>query len=122
MLRHSYSRTKIVYFRLGKFRYSTEIENQNASKSNEVSKPKRPIKNEPFIKNLFVGKYERNYLKFPELNSKELRNLESFIKPIEKYYLEDAKSFGKEENFCENFSKLKTFQLNSLTTPIEFGN
>jgi acyl-CoA dehydrogenase family protein 9 len=108
-----------------KLLYSTNqsdvVSKQNEPKNNELSKRNRPIKNEPFIKNLFAGKYEKEYLIFPELNSKELKELDSFIKPIESFYQESAKSFDRQENFQENFNKLKEFKFYSISAPEEFG-
>ena len=105
-----------------KILYSTDaISKQNELKNDEISKRNRPIKNEPFIKNLFAGKYEKEYLTFPELSSKELRELDSFIKPIEAFYQENAKSFDKHENYEDNFTKMKEFKLYSISAPQEFG-
>jgi hypothetical protein len=127
MLRQSYLHLKLpvkmYYQRLDK-RYLTTKKNdiQNKNTENEVGTLKRPIKNEPFIKSLFAGKYEKDYLQFPEYTAKELKELETFIKPIESYYKEDAKSLEKIENYGENIFKLKEFQLYSLAAPTEFGN
>lgn len=79
------------------------------------------IKNEPFIKKLFCGKYQTEYLKFPGLNNQELDKLNEFVKPIESYFFNELSLNDKIENYAENIAKLKQFQLFSLTAPKEFG-
>ena len=124
MLRYL-NKNRIGFNLTNKIKYSTAqgevVKKQNESKNDQISLKIRPFKNEPFIKKLFTGKYEKDYLKFPELSSKELKELDSFIKPIESYYQKAARSFETLENCEEDFEKMKQFKLFSISAPQEFG-
>lgn len=85
----------------------------------------RPLKNQPFVKNLFCGRYEYDYLKFPEYdtNSKVEQLTNDYVRPVVNYFDSNANDqVDHDGNFdkmaMENFKKLGLFA-NSF--PKEFG-
>lgn len=62
---------------------------ESSTDLDKTSKVKlKPVKNEPFVKNLFVGKYIYDYIKYPEYdNNYELNNLNNLhIGPLKDYF------------------------------------
>ena len=92
----------------------------------KVSSFDRQIKNEPFIKNLFCGKYIYDYLKYPEYEkSYKLNKLnDDFIEPIKNYF--NSTNYEQIIDKNGNFSiaaleKFKALKLYSSSLPSEYG-
>lgn len=86
----------------------------------------RQIKNEPFIKNLFCGKYIYDYLKYPEYEkSYKLNKLnDDFIEPIKNYFNSTnyEEIIDKNGNFSKAaLEKFKALKLYSSSLPSEYG-
>lgn len=86
---------------------------------------RKPITNAPFIKNLFLGKFDTKMLIFPEaLESRELEELNNFIEPIQKYFLDGVGVQKIDETgslTSEAVQKLKSFGLFGALVPAEYG-
>ncbi len=92
----------------------------------KVSSFDRQIKNEPFIKNLFCGKYIYDYLKYPEYEkSYKLNKLnDDFIEPIKNYFNSTnyEEIIDKDGNFSlAALEKFKFLKLYSSSLPSEYG-
>lgn len=51
----------------------------------QKKKPKKPER-EPFVKNLFIGKFDEEFLTYPQLEKEELETLNTNLKPVEDYF------------------------------------
>jgi len=64
---------------------------------------------EPFAKNLFLGKFDKKMLVYPEVLSKdELEEMDMFIEPLEKFFFEDLDCQGIDVNAKIPEETLKT--------------
>lgn len=87
-------------------------------------KPKRP-KRPPFIKNLFLGRFDKSMLEFPEvLDQDQHELLHEMIVPIEKYFTEqvDGAKIDREAKIPpETLQGIKELGLYGQQIPEEYG-
>lgn len=86
-----------------------------------VSKPKT---NEPFAKNLFLGRFDKAVLTYPELLKEELEDLNQMVQPIEKFFNEGLDSTSIDVNAKisdETLQQLKDLGLFGQQIPEEYG-
>jgi hypothetical protein len=78
----------------------------------------KKLKNEPFIKTLFLGKYLDCYLKFPEFSANDLNKLKSFTQAIQA----STENFKRNEsNYASLNESLKQLKLYSKAFPSQYG-
>lgn len=81
-----------------------------------IKKPQKP----PFVKNLFLGKFDTDILTYPQLEKDELEALEANIKPVSDFFndpeIRQTKTFSRE--FLANIGKLRVI---GLKTPVTEG-
>uniref|UniRef100_A0A2P2I242 Acyl-CoA dehydrogenase family member 9 n=1 Tax=Hirondellea gigas TaxID=1518452 RepID=A0A2P2I242_9CRUS len=86
---------------------------------------KKKGKLEPFVKNLFLGRFDRSVLTFPEALDKERHTtLHEMIVPIEKFFLEDVDSSAIDRTAsipAETMQQLKDMGLFGMQVPEEYG-
>lgn len=86
-----------------------------------TKKPTRP----PFLKNLFVGKFDREMLVFPEVLDKDRHELlHEMLVPIERYFTEqvDSTKIDREAKIPpETLQGLKELGLYGMQIPEEYG-
>jgi acyl-CoA dehydrogenase family protein 9 len=98
--------------------------NQNLNQHLNTSQKK--IKNEPFIKNLFCGKYIFDYLNYPEYDSNtELNQLnKSYIEPARDYFQKqthDKMVSSNGEFTADAINKFNSLSLYSSSFPKNYG-
>ncbi|KAL5013274.1 hypothetical protein ScPMuIL_007544 [Solemya velum] len=84
----------------------------------------KPRTNTPFVKNLFLGKFEKELLVYPELkDNHQLEELNHMVQTIEKFFADvDSAAIDKESNIPkEVLQKLKELGLFGQQIPIEYG-
>ncbi len=88
--------------------YHTLLKTSNLQKINQsITSINKQLNNEPFIKNLFNGKYLTEYIKYPEYSLNELNQVNRIVEPIKNTILNSNKN--------EPFDKLNEFlQLHKL--------
>ncbi|CAD5122153.1 DgyrCDS10601 [Dimorphilus gyrociliatus] len=91
-------------------------------------KPKKKLtQHTPFAKGLFMGKFDKNLLEYPEFETtEELKDLEAMCQPIsrlfERVYKEDGQKLEEEGKLSERvLSSLKKYKLFGLNVPQEYG-
>ncbi|KAG8236344.1 hypothetical protein J437_LFUL010478 [Ladona fulva] len=90
----------------------------------ELTAIKKKPKRNPFVKNLFLGKFDTEYLAFPEvLNKEQLQNLEELLSPIEKFFNEvDSQEIDRSATIPEKtLTTLKELGLFGQQIPTEYG-
>lgn len=78
-----------------------------------TKKEKKP-KREPFIKNLVIGKYDREVLIYPEIEKEELQELNKNLEPVQRYFSQvgSEDTYRKlSEELVENMGNMKLFGL-----------
>ena len=65
-----------------------QLDNLIKDKLSSVSPPERPLKNEPFIKSLFCGRFVFDYLKYPEYDRTHKLNdlMSKYVDPVENHF------------------------------------
>jgi len=101
-------------------------ENQLNNQLNESLKTKdRQIKNVPFVKSLFCGRYEYDYLKFPEYdtNTKLDSVTEENVKPLASFLKTFSDKLVDKDGYFEEGSvkKMSDLGLFCKSLPKEFG-
>jgi len=98
---------------------------QREGASNIVRSGEKPPTNEPFVKNLFVGKFDTKMLIFPEILTKDgVEELNQMVEPIEKFFTQEIDSAAIDRNSKipdEVFQQLKDFGLFGQVIPTEYG-
>jgi len=93
--------------------------------SNIAKSGEKPPTNEPFVKNLFVGKFDTKMLIFPEILTKdEVEELNQLVEPVEKFFTQQLDSAAIDRNSKipeEVFQQLKEFGLFGQIIPMEYG-
>lgn len=93
--------------------------------SEELVRPKKIVKREPFVKNLFLGKFDKDVLTYPEVLDKEkLKTLEDMVAPIERFFEEevDSKKIDLEAKIpIETMNALKELGMFGMQIPQEYG-
>ncbi|CAN8018618.1 unnamed protein product [Ixodes persulcatus] len=83
------------------------------------------VKKEPFVKNLFVGKFDKSMLVYPEvLNNERLKELESMADAVRKYFDEnvDTPKIDREKQIPpEVLEGFKSLGLFGLQVPSDYG-
>ena len=101
---------------------SREEESRQKSELAE-KKDVKPVKNEPFIKSLFNGKYVFDYLKFPEyIRTAEVENLNAnFVDPLRGYLSSTSRNkiLSGTSYTPEALEKFKQLGLFALSLPGE---
>lgn len=86
-----------------------------------MQKLKRP----PFVKDLFLGNFDKEVLTFPEVLDKErLQTLEELVSPVEKFFEEsvDSKKIDAEGKIPkETLDGLKALGLFGQQIPTDYG-
>jgi len=94
-------------------------------KPTTVSGKKKPRTNPPFVKNLFLGRFDTNMLIFPEvLDKHEVEELNEMYEPVERFFLEKVDSKAIDEKCCipdEVMQQLRDFGLFGQQIPHEYG-
>ncbi|XP_045608388.1 complex I assembly factor ACAD9, mitochondrial [Procambarus clarkii] len=98
-----------------------ELKDEGHTQPATAKKPSRP----PFIKNLFLGRFDKEMLVFPEVLDKEQHELlHEMIVPIERFFIEqvDGVKIDKEAKIPpETLQGLKELGLYGQQIPEEFG-
>jgi acyl-CoA dehydrogenase family protein 9 len=106
-------------------RHGSAVSEQQHSSTSAVTEHGKPLKNKPFIKNLFMGQFDTNMLIFPEILSKhEVEELNHMYEPVKRFYLEKVDSKAIDEQHCipdEILQQLKDFGLFGQQIPHEYG-
>uniref|UniRef100_A0A0K8RMR8 Putative very-long-chain acyl-coa dehydrogenase n=1 Tax=Ixodes ricinus TaxID=34613 RepID=A0A0K8RMR8_IXORI len=91
----------------------------------ELTPTKTKVKKEPFVKNLFVGKFDKSMLVYPEvLNNERLKELESMADAVRKYFDEnvDTPKIDREKQIPpEVLEGFKSLGLFGLQVPSDYG-
>ena len=92
-----------------------DLKTSNEDPSQSVTKPGKRIQNEPFIKNVYAGKYVYDYLKYPEYeNNHELSIMNSVL-------IEPIKKLGKKSISKEAYDLYNNLSLYSSAFPKQYG-
>ncbi|KAG7164836.1 Complex I assembly factor ACAD9-like [Homarus americanus] len=98
-----------------------EVSDNEPTQQSIVRKPKRP----PFIKNLFLGRFDKEMLTYPEVLDKDRHELlHEMIVPIERFFEEqvDGEKIDKEAKIPpETLQGLKDLGLYGQQIPEEYG-
>ncbi|XP_041348234.1 complex I assembly factor ACAD9, mitochondrial-like isoform X2 [Gigantopelta aegis] len=105
--------------------YSTSaVETASKGSSSQITSQKTQT-NEPFAKNLFLGKFDKEILVYPEFSDKgEYEELGQMLRPIERFFTEgiDSRSIDSEAVIPEKtMQQLKDFGLFGQQIPVEYG-
>ncbi|KAL7636235.1 UNVERIFIED_CONTAM: hypothetical protein RMT77_012992 [Armadillidium vulgare] len=99
----------------------TEQTKSDSVGTKKAKQPKRP----PFVKNLFLGKFDRDILTYPQVLSKDrYEMLHEMIDPIERFFQDevDSAKIDKEAHIpAETLKGLKELGLYGLQIPEEYG-
>ncbi|CAH1784431.1 unnamed protein product [Owenia fusiformis] len=91
----------------------------------EIVENVKPVTNVPFAKQLFLGKFEKDMLVFPEIESNdELNHLNAMADQLDKFFLEDVDSKAIDVNAKipdETFQQMKDFGLFGMQVPEDYG-
>lgn len=103
-----------------------KIDDLLKDKLSDKTGQQRPIKNEPFVKNLFCGRFVYDYLKFPEYDkTAKLNNLlNDYVKPVSNFIKSSNydEVIDKHGNFSrQSLDKFKSLNLFSQSIPKEYG-
>ncbi|XP_050412105.2 complex I assembly factor ACAD9, mitochondrial [Patella vulgata] len=83
------------------------------------------ITNEPFIKNLFLGRFDKEFLAYPEIEDvDELNELNRMVQQVEKFFTEEVDSKSIDVNAKipnEVLQKIKDMGLFGQQIPEEYG-
>lgn len=83
----------------------------------------KPLKNKPFIKNLFLGDFDKKALIFPEIAAEELEDINQMVPPIEKFFNEvDSKSIDVNAKIPDDvLQQIKDLGLFGQQIPEQYG-
>ncbi|XP_062606402.1 complex I assembly factor ACAD9, mitochondrial-like isoform X2 [Saccostrea cucullata] len=112
--------------------YSTQAvtkEDSNAAVTEKQTeetriKKSRPLTNTPFIRELFLGRFAKETLVYPEMTKEELENLNQMVQPVEKFFNEalDSKSIDVNAKIPDEvLQSLKDLGLFGQQIPEEYG-
>lgn len=85
---------------------------------------RRPLENAPFIRELFLGRFAKEMLVYPEMTKEELEHLNQMVQPIEKFFNEglDSKSIDVNAKIPDEvLQSLKDLGLFGQQIPEEYG-
>ena len=95
------------------------------NKVTSALQPELPLKNEPFIKSLFCGRFVFDYLKYPEFDRTYKLNdlMNRYVEPVSNYF--ESASYesliDKSGNFSTNaFEKFKSLGLYAQSLPKQY--
>lgn len=97
---------------------------ERSDASTQVKTSGKAVTNVPFAKNLFLGKFDTQWLIFPEsLEKAEVEELNQMYDPVEKYFSQlDGASFDQTSKIPEEvMTQLKELGLFGLQIPVEYG-
>lgn len=110
-------------------RDSAQVQTQQEKESHQqpvaTTPSKKKGKLEPFVKNLFLGKFDKTVLEFPEaLDQEAHETLHDMIPPIEKFFLEEVNSSEIDRTATippELLERVKQLGLYGMQIPEEYG-
>uniref|UniRef100_K1QHQ6 Acyl-CoA dehydrogenase family member 9, mitochondrial n=1 Tax=Magallana gigas TaxID=29159 RepID=K1QHQ6_MAGGI len=85
---------------------------------------RRPLENAPFIRELFLGRFAKEMLVYPEMTKEELEHLNQMVQPIEKFFNEglDSKTIDVNAKIPDEvLQSLKDLGLFGQQIPEEYG-
>ncbi|XP_045165719.2 complex I assembly factor ACAD9, mitochondrial-like [Mercenaria mercenaria] len=101
----------------------TKTEGQDIERSKDG--PSKPLKNTPFVKELFLGRFDKEMLVFPELSkSEDYDHLNELVAPIERFFDEavDSKQIDIDGKIPDEILKhLGELGLFGMQIPEEYG-
>ncbi|XP_046403316.1 complex I assembly factor ACAD9, mitochondrial-like isoform X2 [Ischnura elegans] len=95
-----------------------------AKHDSDVSVKGKKPRRSPFVKNFFLGRFDTEYLAYPEvLNGEGLQNLSEMISPLEKFFSQvNSLEIDKTSNIPdETLSAVKELGLFGQQIPTEYG-
>ncbi|XP_071440547.1 complex I assembly factor ACAD9, mitochondrial-like [Hetaerina americana] len=122
-LKH-FNRSECRFFRSNLWPENQKVEIATAKQDDEVAVRKKKPPKSPFVKNLFLGKFDPEFLTYPEvLNNEELQNLDEMISPLEKFFNQvNSQEIDKSSNIPEEtLSAVKELGLFGQQIPTEYG-
>ncbi|XP_074644611.1 complex I assembly factor ACAD9, mitochondrial-like [Tubulanus polymorphus] len=106
---------------------AVNVDRHTNEKAGEISESQivKPLTNEPFVKNLFLGNYDKNMLVYPEItDNEELEQLNELVAPLEKLFNEevDSKLIDETSTIPDSvWKRLKEFGLLGIQIPQAYG-
>lgn len=107
--------------------YANETQVTKATRGQDIERLKdaeKPVKNIPFVKELFLGRFDKEMLVFPELPKEDYDHLNELVAPIERFFDEavDSKQIDIDGKIPDEILKhLGELGLFGMQIPHEYG-
>ncbi|ESO91377.1 hypothetical protein LOTGIDRAFT_182642 [Lottia gigantea] len=106
-----------------------EVENEITSPSGEAKTVKLHsnkigVTNNPFTKNLFLGRFQKDWLNFPQIDQNDFAEVNGIVNHLEKYFDEQVDSKAIDENAKipdKVLEVLKEIGMFGQQIPVEYG-